>query len=54
MLYEKQQLFGIFTSKIVPSICVQLSSCNEKLLAGYTTVVGEADKYFFAAGPVIV
>ena len=32
----------------VPSI-LQLGGCNKKLLAGYSTVVAEADKHFFAA-----
>jgi len=42
---KKQQLLGIFTSKTVLPICVQLSGCTEKLLAGYTTVAGGADTF---------
>jgi len=32
---KKQQLLRIFNSKTVLSICIQLSGCTEKLIAGY-------------------
>jgi len=42
---KKQQLLGIFTSKTVLSICVQLT-LHWKAARWHPAVVGEADKYF--------
>jgi len=49
---KEQQLLSIFASQTVPSVCVELSGCIEKLLAGYTS--RRSRQILFSAGSTVL